>query len=544
MAILVQQSEATAAQRRMYFHCVDATDGITAEVGEAGGQSQISINGGAWGNTTNTLTAIGNGRYYVEITAAELGTVGIIEGRYKSAATAESVGTTLQVVPYDPYDATRMGLTALPNANADAAGGLPISDAGGLDMDATDSNISVITAFWNVFILTSGTIGAVGNDTTHLHLTGQTYGNDELNDYIIVVYDNSEGEYHSVWITDWVLATALATTETLPFTPQDSTDTYWVFSLKKHPDIASILAGTVTNAQGADVATDVANMIDANNRVDVGSWLGQAVTLSTNNAPDVNINEISDDQTAAANLELFTEVLENGTGLIDSGTFKAGAINAAAIATDAVDADALAADALTEIQASCNSALVALQLDHLLGVDTTVAADGDLTAYCVDGSIMSHLLTAGANTSDYNASTDSQEAIANALSAGTFTNVGLDTTLAVRTSETVFTMNAGHNQNDAYNNMVLALQDVTDSHWEVRKINDYAGASKTITVDSAFTFVVAANDVIKIFLNAYAPTVAAGGGATAQQVWEYDVSSITTDGYAGTYQQIIGGRYG
>ncbi len=37
---------------------------------------------------------------------------------------------------YDPYDAVRAGLTALPNAAADAAGGLPISDAGGLDMDA------------------------------------------------------------------------------------------------------------------------------------------------------------------------------------------------------------------------------------------------------------------------------------------------------------------------------------------------------------------------------------------------------------------------
>ncbi|MEL0117201.1 MAG: hypothetical protein VW739_05765, partial [Pelagibacteraceae bacterium] len=37
---------------------------------------------------------------------------------------------------FDPYDSVRGGLTALPNANADAAGGLPISDAGGLDLDA------------------------------------------------------------------------------------------------------------------------------------------------------------------------------------------------------------------------------------------------------------------------------------------------------------------------------------------------------------------------------------------------------------------------
>lgn len=101
MAIAVWQSEATAARRRMFFHCVDATDGITAEPGEAGGQPQISTNGGSWGNTSNTLTAIGSGRYYVELTAAEVATAGIIEGRYKSANTAETLGSTIQVIPVD-----------------------------------------------------------------------------------------------------------------------------------------------------------------------------------------------------------------------------------------------------------------------------------------------------------------------------------------------------------------------------------------------------------------------------------------------------------
>lgn len=99
MAILIQQSEVTAALRRMYFHCVDLTDGMTPETGEVGGQPQISLNGAAWGNTTNVLVAIGNGRYYVELVAAtEVNAIGVIEGRYKSGNTAESIGTTLQVV--------------------------------------------------------------------------------------------------------------------------------------------------------------------------------------------------------------------------------------------------------------------------------------------------------------------------------------------------------------------------------------------------------------------------------------------------------------
>ena len=50
----------------------------------------------------------------------------------------------IQLVDIDFTDSVRMGLTALPNASADGAGGLPISDAGGLDMDATDTNVSAI----------------------------------------------------------------------------------------------------------------------------------------------------------------------------------------------------------------------------------------------------------------------------------------------------------------------------------------------------------------------------------------------------------------
>jgi len=45
------------------------------------------------------------------------------------------IGCYIQLVDYDPNDSVRMGMTALPNAAADAAGGLPVSDAGGLPMD-------------------------------------------------------------------------------------------------------------------------------------------------------------------------------------------------------------------------------------------------------------------------------------------------------------------------------------------------------------------------------------------------------------------------
>jgi hypothetical protein len=75
--------------RRFYLFLVDATDGITPETGEAGGQPQISVNGAGFVNTANVLVAISNGSYYVELTAAELGIQGSLIIRYKSANTAE-----------------------------------------------------------------------------------------------------------------------------------------------------------------------------------------------------------------------------------------------------------------------------------------------------------------------------------------------------------------------------------------------------------------------------------------------------------------------
>lgn len=60
-----------------------------------------------------------------------------------SAAAASPI--EFELVPFDPLDGVRMGLTALPNAAADAAGGLPISDAGGLDLDTKLANTNEIT---------------------------------------------------------------------------------------------------------------------------------------------------------------------------------------------------------------------------------------------------------------------------------------------------------------------------------------------------------------------------------------------------------------
>jgi hypothetical protein len=200
----------------------------------------------------------------------------------------------------DAYQSVLAVANAIPAAAADAAGGLPVSDAGGLDLDAIKTETAVIQAFWNVFILTSGTIGSTGNDTTHLHLTGQVYGDDDLNDYILVVYDVSNTRYHSSWITDWVNSTALATVDTLPFTPQDATDQYWIFATRKHPDLP-------TKAEMDAAHALLATPAQVNTQVD-GAWTTQ---MADSVPADGTIS--TREQALYAILQMLTEFAISGT---------------------------------------------------------------------------------------------------------------------------------------------------------------------------------------------------------------------------------------
>lgn len=103
-------------------------------------------------------------------------------------------------------------------------------------------------------VMANGTIGSTGNDTTHIHLTGLTYGNDEINNWLLVIRDVSEGEYHSRWVEDWVLSSALATVATLPFTPQNATDTYWLLPIRQ-----DVTGGSGLDAAGVRAAVGLAS---------------------------------------------------------------------------------------------------------------------------------------------------------------------------------------------------------------------------------------------------------------------------------------------
>tara|TARA_R110000803_G_scaffold210718_2_gene283393 strand:- start:20881 stop:21654 length:774 start_codon:yes stop_codon:yes gene_type:complete len=95
-------------------------------------------------HTDGGVLTVANGRVRLDVPDAAFAT-GVSKVTIGGTITGMVVlPLTIQLVDFDPDDAVRLGLTALPNAAADAAGGLAISDAGGLDLDAQDTNINDI----------------------------------------------------------------------------------------------------------------------------------------------------------------------------------------------------------------------------------------------------------------------------------------------------------------------------------------------------------------------------------------------------------------
>lgn len=121
------------------FQMVDATDGFTPETGLTPVVT-LSKAGGAFAAAAGAVTEISSGWYQVAGNAADTGTDGALILKATGVGSRDAYVVN-EVVSFDPRDTVRLGLTALPNAAADAAGGLVISDAGGLDIDALNTQI-------------------------------------------------------------------------------------------------------------------------------------------------------------------------------------------------------------------------------------------------------------------------------------------------------------------------------------------------------------------------------------------------------------------
>jgi hypothetical protein len=136
------------------------TGSVTAYVtGDAGTQALGSVGSGA-------CTHEGNG-YHTYAPAQAETNYDLIAFTFTGTG---AIPVTVQILTtsLNPHDTVRAGLTALPNAAADAAGGLPISDAGGLDLDA-----QIGTKISDILVDTAE-IGVAGAGLTNINLPNQT----------------------------------------------------------------------------------------------------------------------------------------------------------------------------------------------------------------------------------------------------------------------------------------------------------------------------------------------------------------------------------
>jgi hypothetical protein len=159
MRIVKQSSTA----RDLCFLMVDSTDHVSGKTGLTPTVT-LSKNGGSFASPAGSVSEVANGWYKVAGNATDSNTLGGLV-LHATGTGADPCDVEFEVVAFDPQNAVRLGLTALPAAAANAANGLLVSTAGGLDVDAVASNVAFIKqyAFQGPFTIdtTNGTTSIV-----------------------------------------------------------------------------------------------------------------------------------------------------------------------------------------------------------------------------------------------------------------------------------------------------------------------------------------------------------------------------------------------
>jgi len=184
-----------STDRSVYLYIIDSTDG-TPEDGVTYATSGLALSYRRQGATSQSITAVTladasaahtdggfvytgiPGTYRLDSPDAAFAT-GAQDVSFGGACTGMIViPIVIRLVNYDPEDAVRLGLTALPNAAADAAGGLAISDAGGLDLDAVNTAALRLTSARATYIdnLNGMTVAAISDAVWDEVITGATHG--------------------------------------------------------------------------------------------------------------------------------------------------------------------------------------------------------------------------------------------------------------------------------------------------------------------------------------------------------------------------------
>jgi hypothetical protein len=251
------------------------------------------------------------------------------------------------------------------------ADGVNLLSATQASIDAVEAAAGDIQGRLLGLVLHTATIGPTANDTTHIHLDGLSYGNDELIGRVVVIYDDSADEFHVRRIDDWFDTGDLALVGALPFTPEASVDKYFLLSRSATEITVDEIAEDVSGIQMT--LTTISGKIG--NPTDFGSGL---LTLAD------NLRDLADDGTAT-----FNRATHSLQAIRDRGD--AAWITATGFSTlDAAGAQAAAEAALAAYAAVATTDLPANFADLAIAVTTgrvTVGTNADKTDYSISGTI-------------------------------------------------------------------------------------------------------------------------------------------------------------
>lgn len=154
-----------SSTRNLMVFLVDSADHV---VGKTGATLSITISkdGAAFVTPSPAIvvTERGNGWYNLALTAAETNAIGDLVIR-ATASGADPVDCLLQVVAFDPTDAMRLGLTALPNVNAGAAGGIITTAAPTASQNASAVRTELATELGRIDVAIGSRSSYTGADT-------------------------------------------------------------------------------------------------------------------------------------------------------------------------------------------------------------------------------------------------------------------------------------------------------------------------------------------------------------------------------------------
>lgn len=161
----------------LIFFMVDNTDHISGKTGLTPTVT-ISKNGAAFAAPSGAVTELANGWYKVAGNATDSNTNGILALHASASGADPTDKEAAIIVAYDPNDSVRIGITALPNAAAAAAGGLLTAGAGANQLSTSGGNVALTSAgnqaIWDVTSAAQTSAGALGKRIVD-DLTGDIY---------------------------------------------------------------------------------------------------------------------------------------------------------------------------------------------------------------------------------------------------------------------------------------------------------------------------------------------------------------------------------